>query len=100
MYLSLGCEYTWYIIDFYVTHSLKPLSPEDWPGLNFGHHISDLIAGVFVAEIDDIILTPISYHMMLHINVFGSLCRHIIDRHVDACLVILSEKNWFLELEA
>ena len=54
MYLSLGCEYTWYIIDFYVTHSLKPLSPEDWPGLNFGHHISDLIAGVFVAEIDDI----------------------------------------------
>lgn len=87
MYLSLWCEYTRYVIDLNVAHSLETLAPKYWASLDFGHHISNLVAGVLVAEVDRVFLAPISDHVMLYINVFGSFCSHVVGGHVQHALL-------------
>ena len=64
---------------------------------DFDHNVGQLTAGVNVGEIDHVLFTPISYNVVLDVNVLGSLCRHVVCREIDAGFVVLVEEDGFTD---
>ena len=93
-------KWSGYIIYMYIGHTLRPMSIESRFSQTFGHNVCHLVVGVGVSEVHDSLLTPVSYNVMLDIDVFGALRGGVVGGHLNTSFIVFTEDNWLLQFDA
>ena len=67
-----------------ITSAVISVSRKCWVRKYLSHNVSKLTVGVSIGKIYYILFMPVSYHMVLDLNILSALCRHKVRGHLDA----------------
>ena len=87
------------LLDVHIRCDTRPVSVERRECEYFSHNVRQLAVRLNICKVHDVLLAPIAYHVMPDVYLLGALGRHVISGHADCFLVVLVEKDWFLQLE-
>ena len=79
-----------------ITSAVIPMSRKCWVRKYLSHNVSKLTVGVSIGKIYYILFMPVSYHMVLDLNILSALCRHKVRGHLNAGLIVFTKKNWLM----